>query len=138
MDGPGIFALGPVSGPDFQIGIDGEQIGAPAVGLDGMAGVTISARLAYGSGGSSLVVRIRTSIDQGVTWIDVCRFDFTTASALQAANLTGEASVAPFAVVPLGAPGIINGILGDRLMADVVSTGSYAGSTVLSVRIAVR
>lgn len=138
MNGPGIFALGPLSGPDFQIGADGEQIGAPVLALDGMAACTISARLAYGSGGATLVVRIRTSIDQGSNWIDVCRFDFTTSSVLQVANLTGDTSVAPLTVVPLSAPGINNGILGDRLMADVVSTGSYGGSTVLSVRIAVR
>ena len=41
----------------------------------------------YGSGGTSADVYVQTSFDGGTTWVDICNFHFTTASASKLFNL---------------------------------------------------
>lgn len=106
--------------------------------LDGMSGVSLQATFVYGSGGTSVAAIVQTSLDQGSSWIDIARFDFTTASAKKVANISTGAMSAPAAVAALGAEGDLDYILGDRLRVKVTSVGTYAGSTSLSVRGAVR
>lgn len=101
--------------------------------LDGMQALTLSVRFSYGSGGSTCAVTVQTSLDQGASWIDIARFDFTTASARKVANLSGLLSKAVTAVAALGAEGVFDGVFGDRLRAVVTSTGTYGGTSV-SVR----
>ncbi len=125
-----IFSLG-----DFSIAAAATTIGtAIAVSSDF---VTISARLAYGAGGTSVIAKIQTSLNQGTTWIDVARFDFATAGAEKVVTLTRSSITSPYTVIDLAAEGSVNGILGDRLRAIVISTGTYTGSTVLALRAAV-
>lgn len=134
MDAPGIYSLG-----DFQVALAATQSGDPVTGFEGMLSATISARLAYGSGGTTAVVVVATSLNQGGSWIDIARFDFATAGAEQAVNLSGlTPRTMPYAAIPLAAAGSVDGILGDRLKATVTSTGTYAGSTVVSVRVSAR
>ncbi|RKQ70122.1 hypothetical protein [Oceanibaculum indicum] len=131
MNNPGIFSLG-----DFQIGAAAIGTGDVVAGLDGMQAMTLSARLAYGSGGSTVVAVVQTSLNQGVSWIDIARLDFTTSGAEKVVNLTtGTPKTTPYTSAALSAEGAVDGILGDRVRAVVTSTGTYAGSTVLSVRI---
>lgn len=106
--------------------------------LGGMQSVSLQAAFVYGSGGTTCIVVVQTSLDQGASWIDICRFDFSTANAKKVANISAAGAVAPAAVATLGAEGKLDGILGDRLRAKVTSTGSYAGNTSVSVRAAVR
>lgn len=130
----GTFSLG-----DFSIGAAGSQTGEAVTDLGGMSAVTLSARLAYGSGGTSCHAIVDTSLDQGVTWFEVARFDFTTAGAQKAMTVSGlTPRLAPLSAAALMADTAVDGTLGDRLRARVVSTGTYAGSTVLSVRANVR
>lgn len=108
--------------------------------LDGMTAVTLQARLAMGTGGTTAKVYVQTSLDQGVTWIDVACLAFTTAGAVKVVNLS--------ALTPKGTPvvptdgaladdTIVDGVLGDRLRAKIVTTGTYANA-IVSVRAAVR
>lgn len=130
----GTFSLG-----DFSIGAAGSQTGEAVTDLGGMSAATLSARLAYGSGGTSCYAIVETSLDQGVTWVQIARFDFTTSGAqkiLTVSGLTPRLSVA--SAGSLSADTALDGTIGDRLRATVVSTGTYAGSTVLSVRANVR
>ena len=134
MNNPGIQSLG-----DFTLTAAGSQSGAAVAGLDGMTSVTVSARLAYGSGGTTAVCVVQTSINQGTTWVDVARFDFSTAGAEKVVNLSGlTARTSPLSVAALASEGCNDGILGDRLRAVVTTTGTYAGSTVASIRASVR
>lgn len=134
MQSPGIKDLG-----DFTITAAGVQTGAAVIGLEGMMAATLSARLAYGSGGTSVVVVIQTSCSQGTTWLDVARMDFATSGAEKVINLSGlTPRTSPLAAAALGAEGANDGVLGDRLRAVVTSVGTYAGSTVLSARASVR
>lgn len=106
-------------------------------GLDGISAVTIEARFAYGSGGTTCAAVVQTSFDGGTTWIDIARFDFTTASATKVANLSGHLSKAVSAYTALAAEGVFDGVLSDMLRAVITSTGTYVNTTI-SVRAAVR
>lgn len=106
-------------------------------GLDFMAAVTLFVNFTYGSGGTTCAVIVQTSLD-GTNWVDVARFDFTTAGLAKIANLSGLTPVAAATVAALSAQGNLDGVLGDRLRAKVTSTGTYAGNTAVSVRAAVR
>jgi hypothetical protein len=132
MDNPGAFTLG-----DFTLTTPGTQLGAPVCDLAGMRAVALQVRFAYGSGGATCAIYIQTSIDQGQTWFDVACMAFATAPGLQATSLTTGAPLSGL-ITPgdgvLAVNTILNGILGDRLQAKVVSTGTYGNSTAVNVR----
>jgi hypothetical protein len=130
----GTFSLG-----DFSIGAAATQVGDVVDDLSGALAVTLSARLAYGSGGTSCYAVIETSLDQGVTWVQIARFDFTTSGLQKVMTVSGlTPRIAAATAGSLAADTALDGTLGDRLRATVVSTGTYAGSTVVSVRANVR
>jgi len=106
--------------------------------LEGMASATIQAKFEYGSGGTTCLVIIQTTINQGGDWIDVARFDFATEDAVKTVNLSAAAAAAIASVAALGSESKIDGVLGDRLRAKITSTGTYAGGTQVSVRASVR
>ena len=130
----GTFSLG-----DFSIGAAATQVGEVVDDLSGALAVTLSARLAYGSGGTSCYALVETSLDQGVTWVQIARFDFTTSGLQKVMTVSGlTPRLAAASAGSLSADTALDGALGDRLRATVVSTGTYAGSTVVSVRANVR
>ncbi len=108
-------------------------------GLDFAAAVTLQANFTYGSGGTTVKADVETSLDQGVTWVAIARFAFSTASAEKLFNLSGLTPKTT-AVTPgtLSDDAVVDGILGDRLRCRITSTGTYAGNTSVSVRAAVR
>jgi hypothetical protein len=120
---------------DFDILIAQAHVGTPLTNLGGMSRLTLSARLAYGSGGTTVIAVVQTSLNQGTTWIDIARFDFATTGLEKVMNLTTNTSLtSPYTVIDLAAEGGLNNVLGDQLRAVVTSTGTYAGSTVLALR----
>jgi hypothetical protein len=122
---------------DFQIGVASVQTGTSVSAgsdLGDISSVCLSARLGYGAGGSAIIAVIQTSLDQGTTWIDIARFDFTTFGVEKIMNLTKAAITSPYSVTDLASEGSNNGIIGDRFRAVVTSTGTYTGSTLLSLR----
>lgn len=136
MDAPGIYSLG-----DFSITAAGTQTGDWIEGLEGALAIAAQLRLAYGSGGTSIKAYLQTSLDQGVTAIDVACFTFLTASAVKARNLSALTPKTTDVVPTDGAltdDTSVDGVLGDRFRLKIVSVGVYAGSTVLSARINAR
>jgi hypothetical protein len=130
----GTFSLG-----DFSVGAAATQVGDVVDDLSGALAVTLSARLAYGSGGTSCYAVVETSLDQGVTWVQIARFDFTTSGLQKVLSVSGlTPRIAAATAGSLAADTALDGVLGDRLRATVVSTGTYAGSTVVSVRANIR
>ena len=110
------------------------------VALDGMTAASIQARLAMGTGGTTAKVYVQTSLDQGTTWIDIACLAFTTTGALKVVNLSGLTPKGTPAVPTDGALAddtVIDGILGDRLRAKIITTGTYSAA-VVSVRASVR
>jgi hypothetical protein len=130
----GTFSLG-----DFSVTTAATQVGDVVDDLSGALAVTLSARLAYGSGGTSCYAVVETSLDQGVTWVQIARFDFTTSGLQKVMTVSGlTPRIAAATAGSLAADTALDGTLGDRLRATVVSTGTYAGSTVVSVRANIR
>lgn len=136
MISPGLKSLG-----DISITTAGTQTATAVEDLDGMLAAAVQFRLAYGSGGTSVKAYLQTSLDQGTTWVDVACFAATTVSAVKVYNLsalTPKTTAATPTDGSLTDDTSVDGILGDRLRVKVVSVGTYAGSTVLSVRAVVR
>ncbi len=136
MIAPGLYSLG-----DFAVTASAIHIGEPITGLGGAIAISLSARLSYGSGGSSIRAFFQTSLDQGTTWQDVACILFGTASEHQEANISGLTPKTTLLTPSDGALAddtVIDGILGDMFRCKVISTGTYAASTVLSTRIVAR
>ncbi|MDB5618462.1 hypothetical protein [Tardiphaga sp.] len=133
MDNPGLKTLAAL------------QIGAarplalltPISDMDGMSAVTLEAVFQYGSGGTTCSAIVATSFDGGTTWRHVARFDFTMATSVKTANLSGLLSKAVAAYADLTSEGVNDGVLGTQLAVYVMSTGAYTNTT-LSVRASVR
>lgn len=105
--------------------------------LEGMSEASLDVYFQYGSGGTTCVVTISTSFDGGTTWVQIARFEFTTATRRATAKLGGGASWDVATYAALSVEGIRDGVLGDRLRAEITSTGTYANTTV-GVRASVR
>lgn len=121
---------------DFTITTAQTQTGDVITGLGGMQYLVVSARFTYGSGGTSCRAYVQTSLDQGASWIDLIFFEFLTTSATRV--LAVQRGVISTPLVPTDAALTTDILdpapLGDRLRVKVVSTGTYAGSTLLSLR----
>ncbi|RWC29258.1 MAG: hypothetical protein EOS27_16530 [Mesorhizobium sp.] len=100
--------------------------------LAGILAATLQCEFAYGSGGTTCKVYAQVSLDQGLSWIDVACFAFTTASAVKAVNLSAGTPVAA-AITPtdgaLPDNTVVDGILGAVMRAKITTTGTYANTT---------
>lgn len=105
--------------------------------LDGMTAVTLEAAFGYGSAGTTCFAIVQTTFDAGSTWRDIARFDFTTASAVKVANLSGLLSKAVTSYAALASENVLDGVLGDQLRAVISSTGTYVNTTIV-IRASVR
>lgn len=100
--------------------------------------VAVQASFVYGSGGTSITSWLQTSLDAGVSWIDVAAFGFTTSTAKAAANLSALTPVAIFTPTDgtLASGSVRDGIVGGLWRVKTTSTGTYAGGTSLRIDIA--
>lgn len=134
MDNPDVYTLAALQITAAQIAIL-----TPIKALDGMTAVSLEAVFQYGgSGGLTCSAIVMTTFDGGTSWRHLARFDFTTASAVKVANLSGLLSKAVAAYADLASEGVNDGVLGDQLAVKLISTGTYGSTTTLSVRAAVR
>lgn len=100
--------------------------------------MTVQAVLTYGSGGTTALAWLQTSLDGGVTWADVCAFNFATASLKQIANISSATPVATAAITPTdgsnaGPNKCIDGVMGNLWRVKYTTTGTYAGGTTLRI-----
>lgn len=138
----GIFSLTQNDGAsDLAITAAGTIIGEVIDDLDGMTALTFEADFYYGSGGATVKHYLQTSLNQGTTWVDIACIAFGTAAEHKLLNLSGLTPKTTQVDPTDGAltdDTAIDGILGDRLRTKTVVAGTYAGSTVLASRAAVR
>jgi len=138
MENPGAYSL-----DDFTIGAAASQVGCVIDELDGCIGATFQATFAPEGGEGAVAVYLATSIDQGTRWCDIAVLRFSEAGTLLV-NVSAEEST-PTPITPTdgtldddSSTVIVDGILGDRLRARVISTGTFTGSSLLSARVVVR
>lgn len=103
----------------------------------GLASLTVMADFVFGSGAAvTAKAYFQTSLDRGLTWIDIAAFAFTTTSATKISALSKFTALAAAAAPTDGTltdDTILDGLLGDRFRVKVISTGTYGGSTTLKV-----
>lgn len=114
------------------------QAQTPIEDLEGMLSMSLVARFAWGSGGTSVAALIQGSPDAGTNWLDLCRFDFTTSSAIKTANLSGLTYKAAGAYATLSAEGQNDGLMLPMVRAVITSVGTYGGGTLLDLRMVAR
>jgi hypothetical protein len=103
----------------------------PVTGLGPINACSLVTAFTATSGGTSCTAVVQTSFDGGVTWFDICRFDFTTSSEVKRANVDGDAQIGPTALATLSSESVIHGLFGDRLRLSVTTAGTFgAGSKV--------
>lgn len=130
MNSPGYKSLG-----SFTITTAGTQVGEWVSSLDGLLALVAQLRFAYGSGGTTVRAYLQTSLDQGVTAIDIACVLFGTASEVAVRNfsaLTPTITQITSTDGTLADDTTIDGVLGDRVRLKLTSTGTYGGSTVLT------
>ena len=108
----------------------------PTTLLAGMKYLVAEAQFVRAAGGTDCKAYVQTSLDQGVTWIDIMCFAFTTSTASKVSAVSSTIALAA-AVTPgdaaLSDNTILNGLLGDQVRVKYISTGTYTGATTLQV-----
>jgi hypothetical protein len=92
---------------------------------------TIQCTFDYGSGGTAVHLHVETSLDDGVTWIEISEFTFASADKREVVNLVSSTSiVAQYAAgTALADDASVGGILGSQYRVNITSTGTYAATT---------
>lgn len=105
------------------------------------AKLALQCNFTYGSGGTNAKVYVQTSFDQGATWVDIACFSHTTSSLRRCANLVANT---PLTTIYTATDGTLtddttkDGLIGDRLRVKFTSTGTYAGTTTMTVSAVLR
>jgi hypothetical protein len=113
-------------------------VGAGFSGFGATRAMTVQAKFTCVSAGSSVDAYVQTSLDGGLTFIDVAQFHFTGASATSVVNLVGETAIAaPTAITTgsLAANTTQQGVIGDLWRVQWTSVGSYGAGTTLVVTV---
>lgn len=108
----------------------------PVTILSGMTYLVAQAKFLYGAGGTTTKAFIQTSLDGGVTWIDIMCFAFTTSAATKVSAVVATTALTA-GITPtdgsLTDNTIVSGLLGDRVRVKYVTTGTYTGATSLEI-----
>lgn len=95
-------------------------------------GLAIQFNLIYGAAGTSIKAWVQTSLDNGVTWIDIANFAATTASLRRVYNLYALTPVTTIATPTDGTLAdntSVDGIIGEQIRVKLTTTGTYSGGT---------
>lgn len=93
--------------------------------------LTLQGTITVAGGGTTAKAWVQTSLDGGLTWIDIANFAFTTSTAVRCYHLTAAAvtSIATPTDGTLADSTAINGLLGDRFRVKLTTTGTYTGAS---------
>lgn len=109
---------------------------APIPGLGRLGGVSLTAAFSYvASAATSAKAYVQTSLDDGVTWVDIACFAFTLASATKKGHISRQQVLAVAAITTgtLADDTLVQGFLGDRLRVVFTSVGTYGAGTTFAV-----
>lgn len=100
-------------------------------------GFSVESIFVYGSGGTTAKVFVQTSFDGGTTWVDLASHAFALATASKVSAVTTGIAPASQAFAPtdgaLTDNTIVQGVVGDRIRAKLITAGTYAGGTTVAV-----
>lgn len=106
-------------------------------GKAGAREIALQANFDYGSGGTTVKAWVQTSFDGGTTWHDIANFAFATADSRFLQNVVSNPAT-PFTPAvatdaSLADNTVKNGPLGDQFRVKLTTTGTYGGSTTLTI-----
>jgi hypothetical protein len=133
----GLTANGAAS--DLSITAPGTTICTPVTDLVGMQALRVALRFLWGSGGTNVRAFVQTSED-GNIWDDIACVLFGIESEsvrLNFSALTPKAQTTPTDGA-MADDTLVDGLIATQVRLKVVSTGIYAGNTLLSARITAR
>lgn len=108
-------------------------------GLANVAYLLIEAIFVRAAGGTSCKVYIQTSLDNGVTWIDIMCFAFTTTTITKISKVLAVTSLTANTTptdLTLTDNTILDGVIGDQIRAKYVVVGTYTGESSLAIWVA--
>lgn len=105
---------------------------------ENIAGLTFQSTLLVGGGGTNCITYIQTTLDGGTTWTDIAAMVHTTSSATKYVSVSAlNPVVAPVDYIATDGSMTndtgISGIIGSKVRVKVVTTGTYTGTTHISV-----
>lgn len=112
------------------------QTGAERMLPAGTQALALQVNFTYGSGGTSAKLYVQTSLDKGLTWIDLACFALATATARRVSVVHLSTALAANTSPADGALAdntILNGVIGDRVRTKLTTVGTYAGNTRIQV-----
>lgn len=101
-------------------------------GLANVGHLTAQFSFDYGSGGTSVTAWLQTSLDNGVTWIDIACAKFLTTDAVKVFAVNAGGSLAAAFVPTDGALAddtVRDGLIGSLLRVKTTVVGTYVDST---------
>jgi hypothetical protein len=103
--------------------------------IDRTESLTLYAVATVAAGGTTAKAWVQTSLNGGVSWMDVASFAFTTTTAARAFHLTSAAvtSIATPSDGTLTDNTCVNGFIGDRVRVKLTTTGTYTGASSLVI-----
>jgi hypothetical protein len=129
MLSPGYASLG-----TFSITTAGTFTGDWSDDFEGCLSLLAQLRFIWGSGGTSVVAYLQTSVDNGSTAVDMAAVAFGVASENAVLNFSALTPKTTQVVTTDGAmtnDTAVDGVVGDRFRVKIVVVGTYAGSTQL-------
>lgn len=135
MDSPAVFPFVNEDDEDFAISTAGVQIGKAIEDLQGMTALAVYGVLsAAAASGGDVTAYIQTSF-AGAPWFDVACIAFGAATSAKVANISGF-GLDPTVVTDQALPAdtAVDGVLGDRVRAVVVTTGNFDSPSTLALR----
>lgn len=133
MDNSGVYTL------TANVTTAGTQVTDTIDELEGMLAAQLDFQFVYGSGGTTCKAYAQFSLDGGTTFRDAACASFTTASATKPFSISRSAEKLSSPVAPtdgaLADDTAISAMLGPVWRLKVVSTGTYAGSTQVVLRL---
>lgn len=116
--------------------ITGVVVGPVVTALGAARYLACQAVFTYGSGGTNAKFWVQTSLDLGVTWIDIMSFAFATTTASKVSAVVWSTALAA-GVTPASATladnTILSGLIGDQIRVLGTTTGTYGGSTTIAI-----
>ena len=114
---------------------DDVTAGVKVPAIDRVESLTLHATFVRAGGGTTAKAWVQTTLDGGVTWVDIANFAFTTTTANRAYHLTAAAvtSIATPTDGTLADNTSVNGLLGDRFRVKLTTTGTYTGASSFTI-----
>ncbi len=122
--------------PTTTLAAAGTYTGEVSLLPSGAKTLAIQTVFVRAAGGTTTKVYVQTSLDGGVTWVDIMQQAFATTTATKASAVKTDIAVAAGVTPSDGSMSdntILDGVLGDRIRVKFIVAGTYTGASSVTV-----